>query len=99
MDIGTAVIASREGVVVETKEDSNIGGVSSYYDDYANKVIIMHDDGTFGVYAHLKQNGVEVLYPDKKPFMEKVKTLYDEYKEDPEIYSLIERIQAAQEEE
>ncbi|MBU0561837.1 MAG: TRAP transporter substrate-binding protein [Bacteroidetes bacterium] len=36
--------------------------------------------------------GVEVIYPDKKPFEEKVKPLIEEYKSDERIYSLIQRI-------
>lgn len=36
--------------------------------------------------------GVEVIYPDKTPFVEKVASLYDAYRDEPEIYDLIERI-------
>ncbi len=38
--------------------------------------------------------GVEIIYPDKEPFIEKVQFLYDEYKQDEQLYTLIERIQA-----
>ena len=37
--------------------------------------------------------GVEVLKPDKTPFREKVKPMYDEYKDTP-IYDLIQEIQS-----
>ena len=40
----------------------------------------------------LKKEGVEIIYPDKKLFMEKVKTMYDNYKDNKEIYSLIQQI-------
>ncbi|MBX2963512.1 MAG: TRAP transporter substrate-binding protein [Cyclobacteriaceae bacterium] len=40
--------------------------------------------------------GVEINYPDKGPFEERVQRLYDSYKNDPEIYSLIQRIKAVQ---
>ena len=38
--------------------------------------------------------GVEVLYPDKEPFIEAVQPLYDQYMADPQMSSLIERIRA-----
>ncbi len=38
--------------------------------------------------------GVEIIYPDKEPFAARVTSLYDEYRETPEIYTLIEQIQA-----
>ncbi|MBT3750782.1 MAG: TRAP transporter substrate-binding protein DctP, partial [Bacteroidetes bacterium] len=37
--------------------------------------------------------GVEIHYPDKEAFMEKVKPLKDSYKEDPELKSIIEAIE------
>ncbi len=42
----------------------------------------------------VKEAGVEISYPDKKPFVEKVKHIYDNYKDEPEIYSLIQRIRS-----
>jgi murein DD-endopeptidase MepM/ murein hydrolase activator NlpD len=65
MDIGTQVIASRDGVVVEVKEDSNIGGMDKKYDKHGNYVLIYHNDGTFANYVHLKQNGSLVKVGDK----------------------------------
>ena len=36
------------------------------------------------------ESGVEIIYPDKKPFSKKVESLYDEYKiSDPGLYKLI----------
>jgi len=40
----------------------------------------------------VKEAGVEVYYPDKKPFMEKVKPLKEQYKKDPELKTIIEAI-------
>lgn len=60
LEIGTAIHAARAGLVVETKSDSNTGGPSPNYNDYANYIIIAHDDGTYATYAHLKQGGVMV---------------------------------------
>ena len=40
----------------------------------------------------VKKAGVEIIYPDKKPFQEKVVGLYEQYNSDPELYQLIEDI-------
>ncbi len=60
MPEGTTIIAARDGVVIKTKYDSNVGGTSPEFIDKGNYVLIYHDDGTFGSYFHLKQNGVKV---------------------------------------
>ncbi|MEZ5045059.1 MAG: TRAP transporter substrate-binding protein [Saprospiraceae bacterium] len=38
--------------------------------------------------------GVEIIHPDKTAFREKVSALFESYKDQPDIYSLIQRIQA-----
>ena len=53
LDIGTPVHAARGGLVVEVKEDSDIGGPGIQYGRYANYVLVYHEDGTFGNYVHL----------------------------------------------
>lgn len=40
----------------------------------------------------VKKAGVEIIYPPKKPFIEKVSSLYDEYNSDPVLKDLINRI-------
>lgn len=40
----------------------------------------------------LKKAGVEIIYPDKEPFMKRVESMYDEYKDNDKIFSLIQRI-------
>jgi TRAP-type C4-dicarboxylate transport system substrate-binding protein len=37
--------------------------------------------------------GVEILYPDKEPFIERVQGLYEEFKKDEQLQRFIERIQ------
>ena len=44
----------------------------------------------------VKKAGVTVYYPDKQPFIEKVKELYETYTNDAELYSYIKRIQSVQ---
>lgn len=40
----------------------------------------------------VQKEGVEVIYPDKEPFAEEVQSIYDEYKSNKEMYSLIQEI-------
>lgn len=42
----------------------------------------------------VKAAGVEVIHPDKEPFAKLVEPLYETYKDEPEVYSLIQQIQA-----
>jgi len=42
----------------------------------------------------VQEAGVEIIYPDKAPFAERVAHLYDEYLDMPEIYSLIDQIRS-----
>lgn len=65
MDIGTPVHAARDGVVVFVKEDSNIGGASARYGEHGNVIIIMHNDGSFANYVHLRRNGAIVKMGDQ----------------------------------
>ncbi len=57
MKEGTKVCASRPGIVIATKEDSDKGCKSSQCKSHANYVLIYHDDGTFASYVHLKKGG------------------------------------------
>lgn len=46
--------------------------------------------------AKVEAAGVQIFYPDKKPFMEMTAPIYEQYKEsEPEFYKLIKRIQEA----
>lgn len=42
----------------------------------------------------VKKAGVTVISPDKSPFQEKVAAMYEDYKDENEVYELIHRIQA-----
>ncbi len=65
MEEGTPVHAARAGVVVEVKQDSTRGGPSSRYSADANYVLVMHSDGSFGNYVHLRPNGAAVQVGDE----------------------------------
>ena len=65
MPVGTPIVAARDGIVADIKEDSNQGGTGKFFNDKANYIRIYHDDGAFSNYVHLKQNGVIVKVGDK----------------------------------
>jgi len=46
--------------------------------------------------AEVQKAGVEIYHPDKTPYREKVKELYDSYRDQKVIYSYIKRIQEVQ---
>ena len=60
MPVGTPFTAARGGTVFLVVEDapSNGGGVGNY-------VIIDHHDGTYGLYYHSPQNGIDVAEGDE----------------------------------
>ena len=57
---GTPVYAAREGTVINVHHDKFTGGLSPALMDQANVVMILHDDGTIGLYAHLHWDSVRV---------------------------------------
>ena len=60
MSEGTPVHAAREGVVARVVESNNKGCWQDGCGQYANFIVVMHDDGTTGEYYHLQQNGALV---------------------------------------
>lgn len=64
MEVGTKIYASRGGLVVMTKNDGYKSGPYRGFAEDANHITIKHDDGTYGKYVHLKQNGVAVKVGD-----------------------------------
>jgi len=54
MPVGTPISASRDGIVIATRDDYAYSGVmSAFFFDKANYVQILHSDGTYALYAHL----------------------------------------------
>ena len=64
---GTEIIASKSGIVVDVKVDSNKGGMSQKYSDlkYLNYITLRHSNGELSQYAHLKYKGALVKLGDK----------------------------------
>jgi murein DD-endopeptidase MepM/ murein hydrolase activator NlpD len=65
MDIGTEIYAARPGTVVEIEEGYSEGGSDRSFMDKANFISILHDDGTFAQYSHLRRSGVMVRLGQK----------------------------------
>ncbi|UCG72606.1 MAG: M23 family metallopeptidase [Chromatiales bacterium] len=61
MPEGSGVFAAREGTVVAVAYANFLGGVdAAKFVSKANQVRILHDDGTFAVYAHLAWDSIRV---------------------------------------
>lgn len=66
MPVGTDVVAARGGVVFEVASTNFKGGPDEdAYADLANLVRILHNDGSFAVYAHLNWNTIRVQPGDR----------------------------------
>ena len=66
MPVGTDVVAARAGVVFDVASTNFSGGPDpDRYANLANLVRILHDDGTYAVYAHLNWNTIRVRPGDR----------------------------------
>ncbi|SDR01920.1 Murein DD-endopeptidase MepM and murein hydrolase activator NlpD, contain LysM domain [Chryseobacterium soldanellicola] len=65
MPEGTEILAAREGLVIDLVETNNSGCPTINCAKQANYITILHSDGTFAQYFHLKQNGVKVNVGDQ----------------------------------
>lgn len=64
MPEGTPILAAREGKVVRVVQHHNQNCSSEACKEYNNVITILHDDGSFASYAHLKYNGSFVKVGD-----------------------------------
>lgn len=61
LDIGTPIVAVRDGVVMQVESDFEKAGLNrERYGGRANFIRILHEDGTMALYAHLQWDGVLV---------------------------------------
>ena len=61
MPVGTNIFAARGGIVFDVASDNYAGGTDrEAHGQLANVVQILHDDGTFAIYAHLNWNSIRV---------------------------------------
>ena len=64
--VGTDIVAARSGIVFDVSSTNFRGGPDAdQYADLANIVRILHDDGTFALYAHLSWNSIRVKPGDR----------------------------------
>jgi len=64
LQIGNEVYAAREGKVVQVVTQNNQNCITKGCAKFNNKILILHNDGTFAEYVHLKQNGSAVKVGD-----------------------------------
>ena len=60
MDIGTPVHAARSGVVARVEESNSKGCWEDDCGQFANFIVVLHDDGTTSEYYHLAKDGALV---------------------------------------
>ena len=66
MPIGTDIMAARGGVVFDVAASNFSGGLDPVKDGpKANVIRILHDDGTYAIYAHLNTNSIRVRPGDR----------------------------------
>lgn len=65
MPVGTEIAAIREGLVIKVVEKFNTHCEKKECVKYNNLIVILHPDGTFGEYAHIKRMGAIVNVGDK----------------------------------
>lgn len=57
MPVGSEIVAARAGVVVQVVESNTQSCMQEECKKYNNYITIMHDDGSFASYVHIKYNG------------------------------------------
>ncbi|GEM_PF-1843053 len=60
MPIGESIIAVKSGIVADGQDSFSIGGAANYFLDKANHVTVMHDDGSYAIYAHILYGSMKV---------------------------------------
>lgn len=60
MPIGENILAVKDGIVADARDDFSIGGAANYFLDKANHVTIMHEDGSYAIYAHILHGSLSV---------------------------------------
>ncbi|MGA8205289.1 MAG: M23 family metallopeptidase [Woeseiaceae bacterium] len=66
MPIGTDIVAARDGIVFDVASRHFSSGLDPIRDGpNANVVRILHDDGTYAIYAHLNTNTIRVKPGDR----------------------------------
>jgi murein DD-endopeptidase MepM/ murein hydrolase activator NlpD len=65
MPEGTPIHAARAGIIMDVANDNFTGGTGPKFEEKANIIRILHEDGTMALYAHLKLESIR--YPVGTP--------------------------------
>jgi murein DD-endopeptidase MepM/ murein hydrolase activator NlpD len=65
MPLGTPVCAARAGTVLDVVDEFGEGGDDEKFNAMANKILILHEDGTIGAYFHLLRGGMRTNPGDR----------------------------------
>lgn len=64
MPIGEPIFAVKPGVIADAADNFSIGGAANYFLDKANHITVMHEDGSYAIYAHILYGSLEVSIGD-----------------------------------
>ena len=62
---GTPIKASLDGIVIDIKQDSDIGGPDESFDKFGNYIEMEHPNGEYSIYEHIRKDGALVKKGDK----------------------------------
>jgi murein DD-endopeptidase MepM/ murein hydrolase activator NlpD len=65
MPLRTPVCAARAGIVIEVVDEFGEGGDDEKFGVMANRILILHEDGTIGAYFHLLRGGMRTKFGDR----------------------------------
>jgi murein DD-endopeptidase MepM/ murein hydrolase activator NlpD len=61
VDEDTPVLAAGDGIVIFVKDSSDIGGPNPFFWDHTNFIVIVHSNGEYSRYDHLRYNSSKVI--------------------------------------
>lgn len=62
---GTPIQAALDGIVVDVKQDSDLGGPDEAFDKHGNYIELKHPNSEYSIYEHIRKNGSSVKVGDK----------------------------------
>ncbi len=62
---GTPIKAVADGIVIDVKQDSDIGGLDQSYEKQGNYIEIKHQNGEYSIYEHIRKSGSLVKKSDE----------------------------------
>ena len=62
---GTPIRAALDGIVVDVKSDSDVGGPDKSFEEFGNYIEIRHSNAEYSEYEHLRKDGVLIKVGEK----------------------------------